>query len=156
MPAHPLSALSEGSIALTRVVLRFFLPSLLRGEFFLRKFAYIKDSGGFRVDVEIGLSVHSFSFLRQIFLRGNLAQRGAEDVKVWKENKYYYKLQRERAEAGSPVFVLHDGPVCQKWRHSHWHSVEQGLKEIIVVRCAVWQVSECLTYRGGGYSRTAH
>ena len=43
-------------------------------------------------------------------MRGNLAKREPEMLKVWQEKQYYYQLQRERAEAGSPVFVLHDGP----------------------------------------------
>ena len=86
-------------------------------------------------------------------MRGNLAQREPEMLKVWKENKYYYKLQRERAEAGSPVFVLHDGPPYANGDIHIGTALNKVLK-IVVRSSAVWQVSECLTCRG--YSRTAH
>ena len=65
-------------------------------------------------------------------MRGNLAQREPEMLKVWKENKYYYKLQRERAEAGSPVFVLHDGPPYANGDIHIGTALNKVLKDMVV------------------------
>lgn len=65
-------------------------------------------------------------------MRGNLAKREPEMLKVWQEKQYYYQLQRERAEAGSPVFVLHDGPPYANGDIHIGTALNKVLKDIVV------------------------
>ncbi|MDO9047982.1 MAG: isoleucine--tRNA ligase [Methylobacter sp.] len=63
-------------------------------------------------------------------MKGNLAQREPERLKKWNEADLYNKIRQEFA--GSPKFILHDGPPYANGEIHIGHAVNKVLKDIIV------------------------
>ena len=63
-------------------------------------------------------------------MRGNLPQREPEILKAWEEGKLYEKVQKARA--GRPKFILHDGPPYANGDIHLGHAINKVLKDIIV------------------------
>lgn len=63
-------------------------------------------------------------------MRGNLPQREPEILKKWEENNLYAQVQKARA--GKPRFVLHDGPPYANGDIHLGHALNKVLKDIIV------------------------
>jgi isoleucyl-tRNA synthetase len=63
-------------------------------------------------------------------MRGNLAQREPEMLKVWEQSNLYQKIRQ--ASDGRPTFVLHDGPPYANGDIHIGHAVNKILKDIII------------------------
>ena len=63
-------------------------------------------------------------------MRGNLAQREPEMLKVWQEKNLYQKIRE--ASKGRPKFILHDGPPYANGNIHIGHAVNKVLKDIII------------------------
>lgn len=63
-------------------------------------------------------------------MRGNLAEREPETLKMWEEMDIYNCVQA--ANAGKPTFVLHDGPPYANGNIHTGHVLNKVLKDIIV------------------------
>ena len=63
-------------------------------------------------------------------MRGNLPQREPEILQKWEENDIYETVQKARA--GRPKFVLHDGPPYANGDIHLGHALNKVLKDIIV------------------------
>lgn len=63
-------------------------------------------------------------------MRGNLPQREPEISKNWEENNLYERVQKARA--GHPKFILHDGPPYANGDIHLGHALNKVLKDIIV------------------------
>lgn len=63
-------------------------------------------------------------------MRGNLAQREPERLKLWQKNKLYQQI-REQCK-GRETFILHDGPPYANGDLHMGHAVNKILKDMIV------------------------
>lgn len=63
-------------------------------------------------------------------MRGNLPQQEPEILKQWEENNLYEEVQKARA--GRPKFILHDGPPYANGDIHLGHALNKVLKDIIV------------------------
>lgn len=63
-------------------------------------------------------------------MRGNLAQREPEMLKLWQEKELYKQIRE--AKKGKKSFILHDGPPYANGDIHLGHSVNKILKDIIV------------------------
>ena len=63
-------------------------------------------------------------------MKGDLANREPSALKIWAENDWYFAIQR--ATAGRPRFVLHDGPPYANGDIHLGHAVNKVLKDIVV------------------------
>ncbi|WP_434511526.1 isoleucine--tRNA ligase [Desulfitobacterium sp. AusDCA] len=63
-------------------------------------------------------------------MRGNLPQREPEILKKWEESNLYERVQKARA--GHPKFILHDGPPYANGDIHLGHALNKVLKDIIV------------------------
>lgn len=63
-------------------------------------------------------------------MRGNLAQREPQMLKLWQEKELYNKIRE--AKKGKKSFILHDGPPYANGDIHLGHSVNKILKDIIV------------------------
>lgn len=63
-------------------------------------------------------------------MRGNLPQREPEILKKWEDNNLYEEVQKARA--GRPKFILHDGPPYANGDIHMGHALNKVLKDIIV------------------------
>lgn len=63
-------------------------------------------------------------------MRGNLANREPEMLKVWDKQDLYKKIRQ--AKAGNKTFILHDGPPYANGDIHIGHAVNKILKDIIV------------------------
>ena len=63
-------------------------------------------------------------------MRGNLAQREPDMLKVWQEKNLYQKIRE--ASNGRPKFILHDGPPYANGNIHIGHVVNKVLKDIII------------------------
>ncbi len=63
-------------------------------------------------------------------MRGNLPQREPEILQKWEEMKLYKVVQK--ATAGKPKFILHDGPPYANGNIHLGHTLNKVLKDIIV------------------------
>lgn len=63
-------------------------------------------------------------------MRGNLPQREPEILKSWEENNLYEKVQKARA--GRPKFILHDGPPYANGDIHLGHALNKVLKDVVV------------------------
>lgn len=63
-------------------------------------------------------------------MRGNLPQREPEILKKWEENNLYAQVQKARA--GHPKFILHDGPPYANGDIHIGHALNKVLKDMII------------------------
>jgi isoleucyl-tRNA synthetase len=63
-------------------------------------------------------------------MKANLAQREPEILKFWYEQDIYGKIRTQRA--GSPTFILHDGPPYANGDIHIGHALNKTLKDIVV------------------------
>jgi len=63
-------------------------------------------------------------------MRGDLAKREPEMLKIWQEKQYYRKI-REACQ-GRPKYILHDGPPYANGDIHIGHAVNKILKDIII------------------------
>lgn len=63
-------------------------------------------------------------------MRGNLPLKEPEILKSWDDEKIYEKVQKARA--GRPKFILHDGPPYANGDIHLGHSINKVLKDIVV------------------------
>lgn len=63
-------------------------------------------------------------------MRGNLAEREPEILKLWKQMDIYNRMRNERA--GRPTFILHEGPPFANGHIHIGHALNRILKDIIV------------------------
>ena len=63
-------------------------------------------------------------------MRGNLANREPEMLKMWDKHNLYQKIRQ--AKAGNKTFILHDGPPYANGDIHIGHAVNKILKDIIV------------------------
>jgi len=63
-------------------------------------------------------------------MRGNLAKREPEMLKVWQDKNLYQKIRE--ASAGRSKFILHDGPPYANGNIHIGHAVNKVLKDIII------------------------
>lgn len=63
-------------------------------------------------------------------MRGNLPQKEPEILKSWEESQLYEKVQKARA--GRPKFILHDGPPYANGDIHLGHAINKVLKDIVV------------------------
>ncbi|CAG7856763.1 partial isoleucyl-tRNA synthetase, partial [biofilm metagenome] len=63
-------------------------------------------------------------------MKGNLAQREPERLKIWQETKLYQAIRT--AARGRPKFILHDGPPYANGEIHIGHAVNKVLKDFII------------------------
>ncbi|MFP4465613.1 MAG: isoleucine--tRNA ligase [Candidatus Goldiibacteriota bacterium] len=63
-------------------------------------------------------------------MKGNLAAKEPESVKIWETGKMYRKLVESRKE--SPKYILHDGPPYANGNIHMGHTLNKVLKDIVV------------------------
>ena len=64
-------------------------------------------------------------------MRAGLAQREPVRVAHWEKMGLYEAIQRKRAAAGAPAFVLHDGPPFTNGDLHLGHTLNKTLKDLI-------------------------
>ncbi|MGE5182252.1 MAG: class I tRNA ligase family protein, partial [Acidobacteriota bacterium] len=65
-------------------------------------------------------------------MRGDLAKREPEILAEWTKTRLYERIQAERARAGAPLWVLHDGPPYSNGHIHYGHILNKILKDIVV------------------------
>src|SRR5262249_39079812 len=63
-------------------------------------------------------------------MKGNLAVKEPEILRQWGEENLYAEIQKARA--GAPSFILHDGPPYANGNIHHGHVLNKVLKDLVV------------------------
>ncbi|MBE3584011.1 MAG: isoleucine--tRNA ligase [Limnochordaceae bacterium] len=85
-----------------------------------------KEQKGFDYQATVHLPKTDFP------MKANLAQREPGMLEAWDKAGYYQQLQKQGAEEGRPLFVLHDGP---PYANGHIHigtALNKVLKDVVV------------------------
>jgi isoleucyl-tRNA synthetase len=65
-------------------------------------------------------------------MRAGLPQKEPQILGAWDEANLYHAIRAERQRAGSPLFVLHDGPPYANGAIHIGHSLQKTLKDFVV------------------------
>lgn len=102
------------------------IASVIPGWYDPRSVSGVVEEPGPSVDYKTTLNLPRTEFP----MRGNLPKREPETIRRWTDERLYERMLEHRA--GSPTFVLHDGPPYANGNIHIGHTLNKVLKDIIV------------------------